>query len=327
MFGWWCDFILALSLLTTLPAPTRLYDKPVVGATLCGRPDSKRDGPTQGPAPTPAASALNMTRKTLRVGATLRGRLDSGGGKGRQRGLPHSAAGSVRFFPLVGFIIGLILCIADRGLSLLFGSILKAALILALNVVLTGGLHLDGFIDTCDGLLSRRDREQTLAIMRDTQVGGLGAAALVTLFILKFAALVEINGSLRLWALLLFPLVGRLSMNGAVCLFDYARPGAGMGRAYARETGCRDLAVAMFISVLIGAVVFGHMKPRSEVVSVILAAVVLSLVGSYLLARRIAAKLGGLTGDVYGAINEVAELLFLLALAAGAGFPSLTSLF
>ncbi|MGI6596590.1 MAG: adenosylcobinamide-GDP ribazoletransferase [bacterium] len=318
MFGWWCDFILALSLLTTLPAPTRLYDKPVVGATPRGRLDYKRDGPAQELAPTPAASALNMTRKTLRVGATLRGRPNSGGRKGRQRGLPHSAAGSVRFFPLVGFIIGLILCIADRGLSLLFGPILKAALILALNVVLTGGLHLDGFIDTCDGLLSRQNREQTLAILRDTHVGGLGAAALVTLLIVKFAVLVEISGRLRLWALLLFPLMGRLSMSAAVCLFAYARPGAGMGRAYAQETGQRDLAVAVVISLLIVVVVCGYIKPSSKEVSIILVAAALSLGGPYLLARRIAAKLGGLTGDVYGAINEVAELLFLLALAAGA---------
>jgi len=83
-----------------------------------------------------------------------------------------------------------------------------------------------------------------------------------------------------------FPLVGRLSMDRrGVPIWLCPAGGPGWGRAYARETGCRDLAVAMFISVLIGAVVFGHMKPRSEVVSVILAAVVLSLVGSYLLAQ------------------------------------------
>ena len=262
MFGWWCDFVLALSLLTTLPASFLL---PHTGGDL-----------------------------------------------------PCSAGGSARFFPLVGFIIGLILCGADCGLSVLFGPILRAALILALDVVITGGLHLDGFIDTCDGLLSRQNRERTLAILRDTHVGGLGAAALVTLLIVKFAALVEISGRLRLWALLLFPLMGRLSMAAAVCLFAYARPGAGMGRAYAQETGQRDLAVAVVISLLIVAVVCGYIKPSLKEVSSILVAAALSLGGSYLLASRIAAKLGGLTGDIYGAVNETAELIFLLALAASA---------
>ncbi len=83
---------------------------------------------------------------------------------------------AVPAFPLVGFIIGLICAGADCGLSVLFGPILRAALILALDVVITGGLHLDGFIDTCDGLLSRQNRERTLAILRDTHVGGLGSS-------------------------------------------------------------------------------------------------------------------------------------------------------
>ncbi|NLG86572.1 MAG: adenosylcobinamide-GDP ribazoletransferase, partial [Firmicutes bacterium] len=254
MFSWWGDFVLALSLLTTLPASLLLP---------------------------------------------------------RNSNLPCSAGGSARFFPVVGFIMGLFLCGADCGLFIVVGPILRAALILALDVVITGGLHLDGFIDTCDGLLSRQNREQMLAILRDTHVGGLGAAALGTLLIVKFAALVEISGALRLWALLLFPLVGRLSMSAAVCLFGYARPGAGMGRAYAQETGYRDLAVALLLSILLMAAAFGYIRPSLEEVSIIFLAAAVAVGGSYLLARRIAAKLGGLTGDVYGAVNEVAELLFL----------------
>ena len=113
---------------------------------------------------------------------------------------------------------------------------------------------------------------------------------------------------------LLFPLMGRLSMSAAVCLFAYARPGAGMGRAYAQETGQRDLAVAVVISLLIVVVVCGYIKPSSKEVSIILVAAALSLGGPYLLARRIAAKLGGLTGMSTGLLTGGRT-----ALSAGSG--------
>lgn len=91
-----------------------------------------------------------------------------------------------------------------------------------------------------------------------------------------------------------------------------------MGRAYAQETGRRDLAVAVLLSALLAVAVLGYIRPSSEEVCVILLSVVAALGGSYLLARHIAAKLGGLTGDTYGAVNEAAELLFLLFMAMGA---------
>jgi len=229
----------------------------------------------------------------------------------------RSAADSVRFFPLVGILLGLFFALADYGLGRIFSPVLTAALILALNALITGGLHLDGFADACDGLLSRRNREQTLAIMRDTGIGALGAAALFILLIVKLAVLIEIAEPLRLQALLLFPFMGRLSMAGAVCWFPYARTEAGMGRAYARADE-HDLTFARRMGLMIVITTFLYFRATPREVILILTAIFISFCGSYFFAHRVALKLGGLTGDVYGAINEVTELLFLLVVAAGA---------
>jgi adenosylcobinamide-GDP ribazoletransferase len=231
---------------------------------------------------------------------------------------PYREATGVRFFPVVGFLIGLILYRFDQGLSLLFSPFLKAALLLALNIIITGGLHLDGFVDTCDGLFSRWDRDRVLAIMRDSRVGGLGVVALVVLLLLKFTVLLELVGRMRPWALLFFPLLGRLGMTGAVCWFDYARPGAGMGRKYA-QADKRDFAFASRLSLVLVIMAFTRLKPTPREAGLILVAVLVSLAGSHFFSQRLAAKLGGLTGDVYGAVNEVAELLFLLTVVGGAG--------
>ncbi|MGI6128986.1 MAG: adenosylcobinamide-GDP ribazoletransferase [bacterium] len=350
MFSWWLAFAQALSLLTTLPVPSR---QSIAGAACIPKdgPGSQaahdgvsadhagRDRALPLPSTTPWLGAACIRKESLGSQAAHDGVSADYTGRDRALPLPSTTpcpggacirkegpeasgrmsrlvASGVRFFPLVGFIIGLILCGAEGGLSILFGPILRAALILAFNIAITGAIHLDGFIDTCDGLLSRQNREKTLAIMRDTHVGGLGAAALATLLVVKFAALVDISGPLRLWALLLFPVAGRLAMVGAICLFNYARPGAGMGRAYAKA-GQRDLVIAFLLSLFVLFAVFWYIGPALGEIRTIVLSMFMSLGGSYLFAYRTAAKLEGLTGDVYGAVNELAELLFLILMASG----------
>ena len=191
---------------------------------------------------------------------------------------------------------------------------LGSALILAVGVVITGGIHLDGFIDTCDGLLSHYGRQRALAIMKDPHIGGLGATALGVLLLVKFAALIAINEPLRLWAVFFYPVVGRLGMATAICLFGYARP-RGMGASYARASTV-DLGWAALFSAIVVGGIFLHHRVVFGIIRISILAGGLSLAGSYLFARYAAGKLGGLTGDVYGAVNELAELLFLIAMAA-----------
>ena len=133
------------------------------------------------------------------------------------------------FFPLVGLLLGGVLVGADRLLtSVWHGNALHLALLLTLWVVLTGGLHVDGFLDSCDGLLGGRSAEQRLEIMRDPRVGSFAVIGGVLLMLLKFAALMAVVD--RTAALLLAPTLGRWCVSLAVVGFPYARPQGWAGR-------------------------------------------------------------------------------------------------
>ena len=96
---------------------------------------------------------------------------------------------SAIFYPLVGFVIGFFLLLAGEGLALCLPAMPAAVLLLGFWVVLTGGLHLDGLMDTADGILSHRPREQMLEIMKDSRVGAMGVIVGVLHLLLKFSLL------------------------------------------------------------------------------------------------------------------------------------------
>jgi cobalamin 5'-phosphate synthase/cobalamin synthase len=224
---------------------------------------------------------------------------------------------SVVCYPLVGLAIGLVLAGACWGLSLLLPPVPAAALVTGLWVALTGGFHLDGLMDTADGILSHRSREEMLAIMKDSRVGAMGAAACVLQLLLKFAlleGLLESGG--QTWAGLL-PAVAiwsRWTMAAAVAWWPYARAGGGMG-ALLSGFGGRQLAICTVLAAGLSAGA-GALGGEHHLASAMLAfSLSLPALGfSVLLARRLAAKLGGLTGDTYGAINELTETFLLLVI-------------
>jgi adenosylcobinamide-GDP ribazoletransferase len=213
-------------------------------------------------------------------------------------------ARAVAFFPLVGMVLGLMLVGADwvlrRGLS----DLLSSALVVALLVVFTGALHFEGFVDACDGLFGGHSRERRLEIMRQKQVGAYAVAGGVILLLIKVAAITSISGESRVWVLGFFPVLSRWGMALALGIFPYARQ-QGLGSAF-RSAGlisvCIAGATALAAAVLLGGagiLLFGS-------------ATVLAL----LLGYGISLMLGGLTGDTYGAINEVIEACLLVIAAA-----------
>ena len=216
-------------------------------------------------------------------------------------------ARSQGLFPLVGLLLGLMLVGLDRGLSGVMPPPATAGLLVVALVVGTGGLHLDGLADTCDGLFGGSSPPERLAIMRDSRVGSYGVLAVFCILLLRWAALLSLTSPLRRGALLLAPALGRWAMVGAVAALPYARP-EGLGKAMHRAAWplptLTAAAIALAASVLLfpawGAALF----------------VFASLVGG-LIAFYARSRLGGLTGDVYGAIGECAEVAVLLAAAAG----------
>jgi adenosylcobinamide-GDP ribazoletransferase len=211
---------------------------------------------------------------------------------------------SVAFYPLVGVIIGGLLWGVLEVCFRLFSPPLASVLTLAFWVYITGGLHLDGWMDLADGLGSHRSREQMLAIMKDSRVGAMGVLAALLLLAVKGTALHEL-GQTRppLW-LFLAPAAARLYLLVAIRFWPYVlENGIGSGLAkglrgwHLLTAGTGLLVLAWFIGG--GAA---------------LAALGLTLLGSLWFCRMVGRKLGGFTGDGYGALIEWSETVCLLAL-------------
>ncbi|WNQ10229.1 adenosylcobinamide-GDP ribazoletransferase [Paenibacillus aurantius] len=223
--------------------------------------------------------------------------------------------GSTVFYPMAGAAIGFVLYAGGLWLPSVLPGLPAAALLLALWVALTGALHLDGLMDTADGVLSGRPREQMLDIMKDSRVGAMGVLVCVIAMLLKFALLDSLLGQ---WAaggsfLLFIPVWSRWFMTAAIAGWPYARPGPGLG-AYFRGVGPRHAAggwlLAGFLTVS-AALLTG--SSWTGAVGLFGTFTIGTAAAGWAGAAYLNRKLGGLTGDTYGALNEGIELIGLLA--------------
>ena len=205
---------------------------------------------------------------------------------------------SFAFFPLVGLVIGAILFSVAQ---LQIETNLRAFLILLVWIVVTGGLHLDGFADSCDGLFAAVEPERRLEIMKDPRTGSWAVIGLVLLLLGKWIMLRQVDP----FGLLLAPVMGRWSMVIAAFGFPYARA-EGIGGFFRDGLGKRQVLTATISTVIIGLVVALTVRP-AWLMLLILAPVMTRLLGLWA-SRRLN---GGLTGDVYGALCEVTELVCL----------------
>ena len=212
---------------------------------------------------------------------------------------------AVAFFPLVGLGLGTILTAINALLNLLFPPNLSTALLLAAWILLTGVLHLDGFLDACDGLFGGFTPESRLHIMRDERVGAYALAGGVLLLLIKFTALTSVPNLTT--AIILVPTLGRWAISLAVVSFPYARE-TGLGRTMKNEAGPAErllaTAFALIVAIFAGGL-FGL---------VAMAAVALTV---WLGSKYVMKRIPGLTGDIYGALCEISEVVMLLILVAG----------
>ncbi len=215
---------------------------------------------------------------------------------------------AVGFYPLVGLILGGLLLAADYLLGLFMPPLVRIALVLTLWVILTGSLHLDGFLDACDGLLGGFTPESRLEIMRDERVGAFALAGGVLLLLVKFSALSAVRPIAP--ALLLAPVLGRWGMTIALVAFPYARP-QGLGKAV-KDNATRRQALIATVFVLLITLAIAWWWADWRVLLALPVAALLVWAGARYTLRRIP----GLTGDIYGAINEIIEATTLLVLAS-----------
>ena len=213
------------------------------------------------------------------------------------------------WFPLVGLLLGLGLVVIEWGAQFVFPVYLTAALLLAFLIVITRGLHLDGFMDCCDGLFGGQTPEHRRGIMRDSHVGAFAVAGGVGLLIIKYGALLSLlslNVPGKEWVLLLFPSLSRWTMVIMLRFFPYSRA-RGMGSSFhLGNNGIATIAAALMVSV--AAILLGGIGGAVILVGVSILAL--------LLGQGMTRMLGGLTGDSYGAANEMAEVAVLMAAVA-----------
>jgi len=206
---------------------------------------------------------------------------------------------SVGFFPLVGMMLGLLMAGLAYAFIGFFTPTMVAVLVAAAGALLTGGLHLDGLSDLFDGLAGGQgDRARTLAIMRDSRIGAQGAVAVVLVLVAKIAATSVLIENRQYAALVAVPAISRFAVAPSIVLFPYTRQ-EGLGRAFNGEAGWFQLVLAALI--LGGVLLAFGVSLGQPALAGVLAALILAL------ALRV--KLGGLTGDVYGATIEIVEVV------------------
>jgi len=212
-------------------------------------------------------------------------------------------ARSMFWFPWVGALLGVIFWGAWAGLHRVLPTPAAAAVLLTLTVWVTGGLHLDGLADTADGLGGGHTPETALRIMKDSRVGAFGVISLILGLVLKFSLFLSLAGqTCGAEALLLFPVISRWSMVLLAYLSPYARAEGGLGQAMTLGVSPR---VLMGASLSAGGLSLLILGAPGLVLCVIAAALV--WLGRLYFQRR----LGGITGDILGATNEVVEIMVL----------------
>ncbi|MEK7306153.1 MAG: adenosylcobinamide-GDP ribazoletransferase [Nitrospirota bacterium] len=220
---------------------------------------------------------------------------------------PIEMGRSMSCFTLAGAFIGGILVGIDVVLStVLPRSVVDFILIVTLAII-TGGLHLDGLADTFDGLYGGRTREETLAIMKDSRVGAIGVVSLIFVIILKYITLLSIPAGLKPTALVVMPALSRWSMVLAAYFSGYARPMGGIGRDFIETVSRISLFIATAFALIVGIAALGW---KGGLIFLFIGGI--TIIWAIYFHRR----LGGVTGDILGSINEVNEAMVLISIVS-----------
>ncbi len=212
---------------------------------------------------------------------------------------------AVAWFPLVGFLIGVILILAARVCMLILKwSEFTALLLILLSAILTRGIHLDGLADCADGMGGGYTKKQTLTIMKDPNIGSFGTVALILDMGFKWLFIEKLIAINALWLILPAYTNSRLVMSYLSVFLPYARKEDGTGKPFVEDSKSPDFMKALAIALAANGILFSMGGVFLTVISVASGA---------LLGIFYEKKVGGITGDLLGAASEITELVTLLA--------------
>lgn len=216
---------------------------------------------------------------------------------------PETVGHSMVYYPFVRTLLGISLWILYMVLSVLFAPPIVNVLLIAGLVLMTGGLHIDRLANTVDGLYRGHSREDILRIFKDVQVGAIAIAAVMLVFLLKYACLGQLAGDAMLTALILTTTLSRYAMVQMACFSPYALASGGLGEPFVRGVRHEPFRMTLFVALLL---VWGFGGARGLLIGCLVA---LATLGYQTYCVR---RLGGITGDVLSATNEVNESLVLV---------------
>jgi adenosylcobinamide-GDP ribazoletransferase len=216
---------------------------------------------------------------------------------------PERVGRSLGWFPAVGLVIGLLLAGLYWLIRGIFPVPLISALLVTALVLITGAHHLDGLSDTFDAMVAGRTSEQRLSIMADTKVGVFGISAIVLTLLIKYSALI---GIASVSTLIMVPVVSRWIVAGAILIFPSARE-EGMGFSTRKGATWGGFATATVIALLVMILFSGW------IAGPIIMAGLFALTCCFGLLLR--SLFGGLTGDCYGALVELGEMMALVLIS------------
>tara|TARA_B110001450_G_scaffold99899_1_gene94712 strand:- start:2451 stop:3188 length:738 start_codon:yes stop_codon:yes gene_type:complete len=222
-------------------------------------------------------------------------------------------ANSLAWYPVIGLVLGGLVWLSGVALAGLSSTSLTAALVLAVWVLLTGALHLDGVADCADAWVGGfGDREKTFQILKDPRSGPIAVVVLVLILLIKWAALEVLLGSEHWSIIWLIPLLARGAMPYIFWRLDYVRS-SGLGAAFVEGLSRQRILISLLFLVVIAVL------SLTGQLGILVLFVVVSLLIYLWWKRASYQKLGGFNGDCAGALVEFLELGLLLGLAIYTG--------
>ncbi|TRZ50353.1 adenosylcobinamide-GDP ribazoletransferase, partial [bacterium] len=185
-----------------------------------------------------------------------------------------------------------------------FEPFISNTILIVLLIIFTGGLHLDGLADTADAFLSRKTKEEMLKIMHDSHIGAMGVLSLICILLLKIAFLSSISPALKTIGLLLMCTLSRWTLVFSMFLFPYAR-NEGKAKVFAEGVNFKIFISATIITLTSTLIIW---RLKGLFVFGIIA------MSTYIISKFINNKIGGITGDTLGAINELTEVIALFSI-------------
>lgn len=206
---------------------------------------------------------------------------------------------STLFFPLVGLIIGLISYGVYYIMSFINSDVAAVFTVFTL-IVITGGLHLDGLSDTCDGFFSNKSREDIMEIMKDSRVGAFGVIALIVIILLKYVLINNMDQNIFIF------LVFSIGNSRAVQVFNLAfRRQArkdGIGKMFSESKPKKTAVLGILIYIVFAGIININ----------ILIPFIVTFLFMDLFARYSYKVIGGVSGDVLGAMAELGEIVSMI---------------